>query len=226
MKQQAPYILRQLTEADVFSVIDSERLIFPNDTWSEAMITEELSRPDRLYLGGVETSGQMRLFAYAGIRIGVDADLMTLGVLPSWRGRGVGSTLLAEIVDLASRIRFEHPNRWVLEVATRKQPGASAPRGSEGIDGQPKLEPFIAPVEDPVLVPWEAENENPGPLRAPDGTIARPRRRIERIILEVRASNLAAQSLYRTHGFTRIARIKDYYRNPGEDALVMQRDLP
>jgi ribosomal-protein-alanine N-acetyltransferase len=40
-------------------------------------------------------------------------------------------------------------------------------------------------------------------------------------VLEVRASNLIAQSLYVTYGFRTSRRRKDYYRCPTEDALEM-----
>jgi ribosomal-protein-alanine N-acetyltransferase len=49
------------------------------------------------------------------------------------------------------------------------------------------------------------------------------RRGAKRVFLEVRASNLAAQELYRSAGFTEIGRRQRYYRLPVEDALVMQR---
>jgi ribosomal-protein-alanine N-acetyltransferase len=42
----------------------------------------------------------------------------------------------------------------------------------------------------------------------------------ERILLEVRASNQAAIRLYETSDFHRLARRRDYYRNPSEDAIV------
>ena len=42
------------------------------------------------------------------------------------------------------------------------------------------------------------------------------------VVLEVRASNEAAQILYRELGFTFIGRRRDYYRLPTEDALVMK----
>jgi ribosomal-protein-alanine N-acetyltransferase len=45
------------------------------------------------------------------------------------------------------------------------------------------------------------------------------------ILLEVRASNEPAQSLYRKLGFHYIGRRRDYYRSPVEDALVMKLDL-
>jgi len=40
-------------------------------------------------------------------------------------------------------------------------------------------------------------------------------------VLEVRAGNMAAQSLYRRHGFEIAGRRRDYYSRPTEDALVM-----
>ena len=46
----------------------------------------------------------------------------------------------------------------------------------------------------------------------------------ERITLEVRASNFAAQELYRRFGFRAVALRRGYYQDSGEDALVMMRD--
>ncbi|PYT05667.1 MAG: hypothetical protein DMF60_11175 [Acidobacteria bacterium] len=42
------------------------------------------------------------------------------------------------------------------------------------------------------------------------------------VVLEVRASNEAAQILYRDLGFSFVGRRRDYYRLPTEDALVMK----
>ena len=42
------------------------------------------------------------------------------------------------------------------------------------------------------------------------------------VLLEVRASNTAAQSLYAAHGFTRIGLRRRYYQAPQEDAVVMR----
>jgi len=42
-----------------------------------------------------------------------------------------------------------------------------------------------------------------------------------RAVLEVRASNGAAQALYQHHGFALAGRRKDYYRDPLEDAWVL-----
>ena len=51
------------------------------------------------------------------------------------------------------------------------------------------------------------------------------RRGVSFVLLEVRASNEAAQSLYRKLGFSFISRRRDYYRFPTEDAFVMKLDL-
>jgi ribosomal-protein-alanine N-acetyltransferase len=48
---------------------------------------------------------------------------------------------------------------------------------------------------------------------------------VKNAFLEVRESNAAARSLYRTRGFTEIGRRRNYYRRPVEDALVMRRML-
>jgi ribosomal-protein-alanine N-acetyltransferase len=50
-----------------------------------------------------------------------------------------------------------------------------------------------------------------------------------RLTLEVRASNIAAQALYRSFGFEVVGRRPRYYTDDGEDALVMttpELDLP
>lgn len=43
------------------------------------------------------------------------------------------------------------------------------------------------------------------------------------VFLEVRASNLAAETLYRRHGFLPVGRRRGYYAAPREDALLMRR---
>jgi ribosomal-protein-alanine N-acetyltransferase len=49
--------------------------------------------------------------------------------------------------------------------------------------------------------------------------------RAERILLEVRASNLSAVRLYNMSGFQTLGVRRDYYRNPAEDALILVHPL-
>ncbi len=50
-------------------------------------------------------------------------------------------------------------------------------------------------------------------------------RHVQRILLEVRESNAAAEALYRKAGFYEIGKRKDYYSNPIEDAILMKKIL-
>ena len=47
----------------------------------------------------------------------------------------------------------------------------------------------------------------------------------ERVLLEVRVGNLTAQALYRKYWFEEVGRRPHYYRDTGEDALLMTLDL-
>lgn len=48
---------------------------------------------------------------------------------------------------------------------------------------------------------------------------------MERLLLEVRPSNTAAIALYRGRGFAELGRRKGFYRDPTEDALMMELTL-
>ena len=50
-------------------------------------------------------------------------------------------------------------------------------------------------------------------------------RRVKRALLEVRASNVSAQGLYKTFDFREVSTRKSYYSDTGEDALVMCKNL-
>ena len=47
----------------------------------------------------------------------------------------------------------------------------------------------------------------------------------EKIFLEVRAGNTSAQALYLAHGFLQTGSRKNYYKNPIEDAILMEKTL-
>jgi ribosomal-protein-alanine N-acetyltransferase len=51
-------------------------------------------------------------------------------------------------------------------------------------------------------------------------------RGVRELFLEVRISNSVARQLYTKYGFREVGRRKNYYLEPLEDALVMQRELP
>ena len=48
---------------------------------------------------------------------------------------------------------------------------------------------------------------------------------VENCFLELRSSNFAARKLYEKRGFYKIGYRRDYYREPSEDAILMQLQL-
>lgn len=48
---------------------------------------------------------------------------------------------------------------------------------------------------------------------------------VKKLSLEVRQSNMNAISLYQKLGFVQIGQRKNYYRNPKEDALILQKEI-
>jgi [ribosomal protein S18]-alanine N-acetyltransferase len=78
---------------------------------------------------------------------------------------------------------------------------------------------------------WEIENilVAPGSRRRGLGTelmkgfLAKAgKTAIKTVHLEVRESNLPAQQLYKTLGFTQVGRRKGYYSDPPEDAIILK----
>lgn len=51
------------------------------------------------------------------------------------------------------------------------------------------------------------------------------REHLARLMLEVRASNAPALTLYRKYGFAEVGRRKNYYDNPREDAILMTWEI-
>ena len=117
--------LRPMLSSDLDAVLALEQELFPDDAWTQEMFADEVSQPtdSRLYLvaeggnvrdgeGGAdlgcgkEKSPGAGLAGYAGLMFvpdGISADVLTIAVAEATWGRGVGSALLAALVDAARR---------------------------------------------------------------------------------------------------------------------------
>jgi len=96
--------LRPLRYDDLAAVLDLERSLFPDDAWSPAMFAEELAMQGRgrHYVAAEEGN---ELVGYAGMMLpgGRQAEVLTLAVKTAHWGRGIGSTLLTDLLDEAGR---------------------------------------------------------------------------------------------------------------------------
>ena len=85
----------------VFASLDKE--LFPYSPWSASQYKEEFSSPPRHFVVAVDEA--QNIIGYAGVFApgGAEADVLTVGVIPSQRGKGVARQLMALITDWAKQ---------------------------------------------------------------------------------------------------------------------------
>jgi len=96
-------VFRQPTALDVPVLTSLERTLFPNYPWSQAQFKEEIAG-----LGGTRqfilALNDGSIIGYAGIMVvaaGIPADLLTIAILPDFRGQGLAQSMLAELESWA-----------------------------------------------------------------------------------------------------------------------------
>ena len=97
----------------VFVSLDKE--LFPYSPWSASQYKEEFSSPTRHFVVAVDE--EQTIIGYAGVFAagGVEADILTVGVVPEHRGKGIAKALMALITDWA---KTQGSTAMMLEVKT------------------------------------------------------------------------------------------------------------
>jgi ribosomal-protein-alanine N-acetyltransferase len=95
---------REMTAFDLPVVVSMERIVYPVDAWSVGQFREELAGVplNRFYV--VATNEKSEIVGYAGVFSpdeGLDADIHTLTVTPSYRKQGIGRALLDQLTSWA-----------------------------------------------------------------------------------------------------------------------------
>lgn len=95
----------------VFASLDKE--LFPYSPWSASQYKEEFSSPTRYFVVAVDT--EQNIVGYAGVFApgGAEADVLTVGVVPQERGKGIARQLMALTTDWA---RIQGSTAMMLEV--------------------------------------------------------------------------------------------------------------
>ena len=95
----------------VFASLDKE--LFPYSPWSASQYKEEFSSPTRYFVVAIDTD--QKIVGYAGVFApgGAEADVLTVGVVPQERGKGIARQLMALITDWA---RVQGSTAMMLEV--------------------------------------------------------------------------------------------------------------
>jgi ribosomal-protein-alanine N-acetyltransferase len=100
--------VRPMTDGDLPAVHRLERVLFPEDAWSEEMLRGELAEQPRTrhYVVAEEPDGE--IVGYAGLAAaGGQADVQTIGVRADRRKSGVGAALLTALLNEAVRRNSE-----------------------------------------------------------------------------------------------------------------------
>jgi len=94
--------LREVTWRDIPRLVELETELFADAAWSaETWWAELAGRPRRSY---VVLDGGDGIEGFAGVDLGGDvADVMTVAVVPGWRGRGLADLLVGELVRRAGK---------------------------------------------------------------------------------------------------------------------------
>ena len=83
----------------VFVSLDKE--LFPYSPWSSSQYKEEFSSPTRHFVVAVDAD--QNIIGYAGVFApgAAEADILTVGVVPEHRGKGIAKALMALITNWA-----------------------------------------------------------------------------------------------------------------------------
>ena len=95
------YRVANAFDLPVFVSLDKE--LFPYSPWSASQYKEEFSSPTRHFVVAVDA--EQNIVGYAGVFApgAAEADVLTVGVIPAHRGKGIARQLMGLITDWAKQ---------------------------------------------------------------------------------------------------------------------------
>ena len=92
-------IYREATALDIPVLTSMEKTLFPDTPWSTAQFKEEFAGVPRTRYFCVALDSE-KIIGYAGVMViapGVEADILTVGVLDSYRKQGIGRAFMDQL---------------------------------------------------------------------------------------------------------------------------------
>ena len=86
---------------DLPTFVSLDKELFPYSPWTAGQYKEELSSPTRHFVVALDEASS--IIGYAGVFApgAAEADILTVGVIPEHRGKGIAKALMALITDWA-----------------------------------------------------------------------------------------------------------------------------
>ena len=107
---------RDAVHLDLPVLVSMEKVLFADSPWSMGQFKEEFKGIPRTHFFTVAVDSNNQILGYAGVMVvapGVEADVLTIGVLPQYRKTGVGTAFMAQLENWASD---RESNAMMLEV--------------------------------------------------------------------------------------------------------------
>jgi ribosomal-protein-alanine N-acetyltransferase len=88
---------------DLAVFVSLDKKLFPYSPWSASQYKQEFAAPTRHFVVALDDA--QSIIGYAGVFApgGAEADVLTVGVIPSHRGKGIARQLMALITDWAKQ---------------------------------------------------------------------------------------------------------------------------
>ena len=109
---------REASALDLPVLVSMEKTLFADSPWSMGQFKEEFKGVPRTHFFIVALDTDDQIIGYAGVMVpapGIEADVLTVGVLTAHRKTGIGKAFMAQLEDWAIN---KESNAMMLEVGT------------------------------------------------------------------------------------------------------------
>ena len=109
---------REASALDLPILVSMEKVLFADSPWSMGQFKEEFKGVPLTHFFLVAVDDANEIIGYAGVMVpapGIEADVLTVGVLTAHRKTGIGKAFMAQLEDWAIN---KESNAMMLEVGT------------------------------------------------------------------------------------------------------------
>ena len=107
---------RNAMSLDLPVLVSMEKILFADSPWSMGQFKEEFKGVPRTHFFTVAVDSDNQIIGYAAVMVpapGIEADVLTVGVLPEHRKSGIGTAFMEQLENWASD---KESNAMMLEV--------------------------------------------------------------------------------------------------------------